>query len=322
LATAIAAMAVIGFAGAANAFAGPGPVDLRVVDRDTGQPLRLWRHHGRWFVAGEPGERYSLRVTNHTGGRVLVVMSVDGINIYTGETANFDQGGYVLSPYESYDVTGWRKSTSEVAAFAFAPLPQSYAARTGRPADVGVIGMAVFTEKVAVPVPYAAPASRSRGWEDADRGASRYSDTAPARPAPVAPLSAPPPAPAARAARAARAAPPSSSASDAVVTARRTAPAPAAGAVPGALTGGLTAERRDEKLGTAHGAREQSVITLVSFERATPYPQAVRQIEYDTFAHLVASGVIPPPPSGEPRPRPFPAEPDGAGFVPDPPRGP
>jgi len=72
----------------------------------------------------------------------------------------------------------------------------------------------------------------------------------------------------------------------------------------------------DEKLGTAHGAREWAFVGTTTFERATPYPVIVRQIEYDTYANLVASGVIPPSPRGEHRPRPFP---DGAGFVPDPP---
>src|SRR5580704_13573287 len=134
-----AAIAVIGLAAGGCAHAGQDPVDLKVVDRDTGRVLRIWRHDGRLFVAGDPGDRYSLRVTNHTDGRVLVVLSVDGVNIISGETAGYDQ-------------TGWRKSTTEVAAFTFAPLPQSYAARTGRPADVGVIGMAVFNERVAIPV--------------------------------------------------------------------------------------------------------------------------------------------------------------------------
>ena len=74
-------------------------VDLQVMDRETGQPLRVWRHRGRLFVAGQPGARYSLRVTNNTGGRVLVVMSVDGVNILTGETAGYGQRGYVFGPY-------------------------------------------------------------------------------------------------------------------------------------------------------------------------------------------------------------------------------
>ena len=65
--------AVIALAGASNAFANSDPVDLKVVDRETGQTLRVWAHHGRLFVAGRPGARYSLRVTNHTDHRVQVV---------------------------------------------------------------------------------------------------------------------------------------------------------------------------------------------------------------------------------------------------------
>jgi hypothetical protein len=284
------AIAVIGLAGAANAFADADQVDLRVVDRDTGQTLRVWRHDGRLFVAGEPGARYSLRVTNHTDGRVLVVMAVDGVNILTGETAGYDQRGYVFDPYESYDVTGWRKSNREVAAFAFAPLPQSYAARTGRPEEVGVIGMAVFREQVAVPAPE--PEARAIGpdWRDeVNRGASGPADAPASRrgmPAPAAPVAAPPPSGAVAADRAA--------------------------------SGGL-ARRQDEKLGTAHGAREWSVVNLTTFVRATPYPQSIRQIEYDTYANLVACGVIPPPRREEHQPRPFPLNPDSEGYVPDPP---
>src|SRR5580704_7109104 len=169
-----AAIAMAGLASAARAYPGAyaDAVDLRVVDRDTGQPLRVWRHDGRLFIAGEPGARYGLRVTNHTDGRVLVVLSVDGVNILTGETASYDQRGYVFDPHESYDLNGWRKSNTEIAAFAFAPLPQSYAALTGRPGEVGVIGMAVFKERAAPPPQAVAPASPA--WRDqTSRGALR-----------------------------------------------------------------------------------------------------------------------------------------------------
>jgi len=77
---------------------------------------------------------------------VLAVTSVDGINVITGETAAPAQSGYVLDPGGSVDIGGWRKSMSEVAAFVFTSLPDSYAARTDRPGNVGVIGVAVFRE--------------------------------------------------------------------------------------------------------------------------------------------------------------------------------
>jgi hypothetical protein len=281
-----AAMVVIALAGVVRAHA--DPVDLQVVDRDTGRTLRLWRHDGRLFVAGEPGDRYSLRVTNHTDGRVLVVMSVDGVNILTGETASYDQQGYIFEAHQSYEVTGWRKSTTQVAAFTFAPLPESYAARTGRPAEVGVIGMAVFNERVPVAI-----SAYTGQPDDSDRGSSRAEDTATARRSEN--LAAPLPAP------------PSSAAQSAGLAARS-----GSGLV-------AKAEPRDERLGTAHGAREWSVVTMVDFERATSYPQFVRQIEYDTHDHLVASGVIPSWRPEQHQPRPFPSNSDDQGFVPDPP---
>jgi hypothetical protein len=271
---AVLAMALsgIGLAGVAKAQVPYDLVDVTVVDRETGQPLRVWRRDGRLFVAGQPGARYSLRVTNHTGGRVLVVMSVDGVNILTGETAGYGQSGYVFDPYQSYDVSGWRKSDSEVAAFAFARLSQSYAARTGRPGDVGVIGIAAFRERFVPPPMAVAPLAESRARPSADSA---------------------------------------SVVEESVVTGRRAAAPPAA-----------PQRRVEEKLGTAHGAREWSAVTTVGFERATAYPQLIRRIEYDTYDNLVASGVIRPSRPPAHRPRPFPSSPDGAGYVPDPPGGP
>jgi hypothetical protein len=290
---AVMAVATIGLAGAANAYVAQDPVDLQVIDRETGQVLRTWRHHGRQYIAGRPGARYGLRVTNHTRGRVLVVLSVDGVNILTGETADYGQRGYIFQPRESYDLNGWRKSDTEVAAFAFARMSQSYAARTGRPGDVGVIGMAVFKERVPVPPPYypEASARKAPSYDRSRRGSLS--------PAPAAPSMAP--------------------SSESL---SRAAPPPPADAED--QSQGIVASRRqDEKLGTAHGAREWSAITIVPFERATSYPQSTRQIEYDTYAHLVAAGVIPTRTYPDHRsPRPFPANPDGGGYVPDPPTDP
>jgi hypothetical protein len=165
--------------------AGPALVDVEIIDRQTGQAAQVWRHAGRLYVAGRPGALYSLRVTNNTPGRVLAVMSVDGVNILTGQTAGYGQRGYVFGPYETYDVSGWRKSDSEVAAFTFAPLSRSYAARTGRPNDVGVIGVAVFEERVYAPPVVASPEwSYPRSRESADGVEGLVVQGAPAAPPP------------------------------------------------------------------------------------------------------------------------------------------
>lgn len=139
----------------------PGLATLEVFDRDSGQVLPVYHHQGRRYVAGRPGARYALRLRNLTGARVLVVLSVDGVNVIDGQTADWNQTGYVLDPGRWYDINGWRKSEREVAAFEFAPIDQSYAARTGRRDDVGVIGMAVFRERVLPPSPPVAMAPRA-----------------------------------------------------------------------------------------------------------------------------------------------------------------
>lgn len=125
-----------------------GPlVDVAVVDRDHGHALPQYPHAGDRWVAGMPGHRYALRLTNTTGARVLVVVSVDGVNAVTGQTAAPNQAGYVLDPWETTEITGWRKSLDDVAQFVFTDPADSYAARTGRPRNVGVIGVAAFRER-------------------------------------------------------------------------------------------------------------------------------------------------------------------------------
>ena len=128
-------------------------VDVDVIDRDTGAQLPVYQHRGEWWIAGRPGARYAIQVRNAAPGRVLGVMAVDGVNVISGDTASWEQTGYVLSRGQSAQITGWRKSDAEVAAFHFTALPNSYAARTGRPDDVGVIGVAVFRERYVPPPP-------------------------------------------------------------------------------------------------------------------------------------------------------------------------
>lgn len=122
-----------------------GSLDL--VSRPDGGVLAAYSKAGRRWVVGTPGQEYSVRVCNTTAGRMLAVISVDGVNAITGDTAAPSQSGYVLSAYECTDVGGWRKSMAHTAAFYFTELPDAYAARTGRPENVGVVGVALFPEK-------------------------------------------------------------------------------------------------------------------------------------------------------------------------------
>ena len=161
------------------------PAEVEIYDRTDGRLLPIYWHAGERHIAGEPGHEYEIRVRNRTGGRLLAVTSVDGVDVLSGRTASFNQGGYVLDPRGQLSVDGWRKNMGEVAAFYFTSLPDSYAARTGRPDNVGVIGVALFREKAYYhedPIAQSAPPSAAEPYDPP-------SDTTVAgnRPAPASP---------------------------------------------------------------------------------------------------------------------------------------
>jgi hypothetical protein len=149
-----------------------GLADVQIIDRDTGSVLPMYRSRGEYWVAGRPGARYSIMIQNHRGERILAVTAVDGINVISGETGAWGQSGYVFSPGERYEIAGWRKSNAEIAAFNFTAASNSYAERTGRPANVGVIGVALFLERPA-PVRWFDRLSRDRKSEESGYSQNR-----------------------------------------------------------------------------------------------------------------------------------------------------
>ncbi|MFC4763714.1 hypothetical protein [Dyella koreensis] len=152
---------VAGLAHPGHAAAVGRMLDLSVYDRSSQRSLPVYQHHGRYYIAGEPGHRYQVSLRNRSGDDVLAVLSVDAVNAISGETAQWSQTGYVLDAYAGTDVLGWRKSLTHVADFVFADFDQSYAVRTGRPDNVGVIGVAVFRRQpMPVPMPMARAADR------------------------------------------------------------------------------------------------------------------------------------------------------------------
>ena len=204
--------------------------EIQIYNRSTGQQLPTYKHNGQLWVAGKPGDRYSVTVSNSAWGRILAVVSVDGINVVSGDTAATNQRGYVLSPKGSVDIAGWRKSDRDVAAFYFTSVDDSYAGKTHRPDHVGVIGVATFRE-YQEPVPAPVQESSSEG-----ASAMRSRDSSgPAAPA---------------------------------------------------------AAKAENKLGTGHGERIYSPSERIEFKRASSTPDEVITIRYDSYANLVAKGII------------------------------
>lgn len=288
---AVAALAA--YAGAAGAVG--GLADVTVYDRVEHRTLPIHHHNGRYYVVGKPGNEYQIRVHNRARNDILSVVSVDGVNVVSGETAHWSQTGYVLGAHQGFDIRGWRKSMDRIAAFYFTEHQNSYAARTGRPNNVGVIGVALFRKKFEPPVrieppvrpiplprppyPYDSPFPQSQDGApgaamENERG-ERSADSATA-PAPAAPAGA----------------------------MRERAQAPS----------DIARAPQRSTLGTGHGRSEHSQATYTHFERASSAPAEVITIHYDTYENLLALGVITQPPVyARPTPTPFPGQ-----FVPDP----
>jgi hypothetical protein len=113
-----------------------------------GAPAPTFFQNGETYVMGALGQRYTLRIHNHTGRRIEAVASVDGRDVVDGRPADFrSKRGYVVPAWGSVDIDGWRLSHAQVAAFRFSSVADSYAARTGSAREVGVIGAAIFPER-------------------------------------------------------------------------------------------------------------------------------------------------------------------------------
>ncbi len=107
-----------------------------------------YRQDDRRFVSGKKGSDYTIVVRNRCKSALEIVASVDGLDVMDGKTATFSKRGYIVQPGERLEIAGFRTSQNSVAAFKFSSVANSYAnLRHGDTRNVGVIGLAVFTQK-------------------------------------------------------------------------------------------------------------------------------------------------------------------------------
>ena len=133
-------------------YAGDGSLAVALVD-DAGNTLPGLSAGGRTLVVGEDGERYKIVVRNGTTARFEVVASVDGLDVIDGKPADPGRRGYIVDPHDTLVIDGFRTSDSDVAAFRFGKVADSYAAQTSGDRNVGVVGLAIFSERGAVWTP-------------------------------------------------------------------------------------------------------------------------------------------------------------------------
>ncbi len=125
-----------------------GALTLALVD-ESGRELPGIAAGDKSLVIGEDGARYKIVVRNSTDARFEIVASVDGLDVVDGKPADPNRRGYLVDPHGVLVIDGFRTSDSQVAAFRFGRVADSYAAQTSGDRNVGVIGMAIFPERGA-----------------------------------------------------------------------------------------------------------------------------------------------------------------------------
>ncbi len=128
--------------------AGDGAISVALVD-ELGRTLAGYTAGGRTLIIGEDGERYRIVVRNATTARFEIVASVDGLDVIDGRPADPNRRGYIVDPHDTLVIDGFRTSDDAVAAFRFGKVADSYAAQTSGDRNVGVVGLAIFSERGA-----------------------------------------------------------------------------------------------------------------------------------------------------------------------------
>jgi hypothetical protein len=242
-----------------------------------GSPAPTFWHDGENYIMGHTGERYVIRVQNHSGRRIEAVVTVDGRDAIDGKAGDFQhKRGYLVPAWGQVDIDGWRLSQSQAATFRFSSVTDSYAARMGNAREVGVIGVAVFPERSYRPRPMpVTPPCCFDGYRDDELG---YRGV-----------------PAAEDKRSAQA--PAPAAAPAESLAESGASGYGAGAAKGKAAASASADyapRRRERpgLGTEFGEAVASHIQEVEFVRANAsVPAVLLGVRYNDHDGLVAMGV-------------------------------
>jgi hypothetical protein len=299
----------------ALAIAGPkvrAPYDVQII-RENGETLPTYAFKDRFYVQGNAGERYIIRVTNPTPNRIEAVVSVDGLDVVDGDEGDLHKRGYIVPPNGDVRIEGFRTSLDDVATFRFSSVDGSYAGKKGKARNVGVIAVALFEEQAPPPEqqiimgdnrpapqrnrPYDynddIDASVTRGAKGADKDMARAD-----RPAPAAKKASPPRTAAAETTAAAPPPPPAAAPQGGYGGgAGRAAPAHAQRRME-MDEGGEAEEQAPAQptnrmgLGTEFGEQRNSSATYTRFVRAPGHPVAIAELRYNDSSGLTALGIM------------------------------
>ncbi len=142
---------------------GAGQISF-VITNDMAKKLPMYRVDNNYYLSAKEGQSYQLRYTNHSNRTYEIVASVDGLDVINGKSASRSYNGYVLRPYSTLVIEGFRKNNNTIASFIFSKPKDSYANNnpSGSIYNVGIIGSVVYElnapkkpQTITTPNPYA-----------------------------------------------------------------------------------------------------------------------------------------------------------------------
>ena len=136
-----------------------------------GRPSTEYYARGRTYVEALQGAEYELRLRNSSPDRVAVALSVDGLNtIDARHTSAWNASKWVIEPYQTITISGWQMSTERARRFYFTNERDSYGAKLGQTANLGVISAVFFKERRPItPVTPPYPILRDRDSSEQSR---------------------------------------------------------------------------------------------------------------------------------------------------------
>jgi hypothetical protein len=271
------------------------PYDVQVI-RENGEQLPTYGQRDRFYVQGNVGERYTIRVTNPTPNRVEAVVTVDGLDVIDGENGDLRKRGYVVPAYGDVRIEGFRTSQADVATFRFSSVGESYAGKKGKARNVGVVAVAIFEEQAPEPdnqiivggggyggyqPPYDYEDDLAESSRGPSRGRGESTSSRDRAPAPAAP----PPRPGNVAKRAPAEAPSTTG------SAPRRESFDEGDVMQEEWVAPKTTQRNRPGLGTEFGESRYSAASFTRFVRANNRPIAIAELRYNDFAGLVPLGI-------------------------------
>ena len=144
-----------------------------------GRPLAEYYARGRTYIEALQGAEYEVRLRNTSPDRVAVALSVDGLNtIDARHTSAWNASKWVIEPYQTITISGWQMSSDRARRFYFTNERDSYGAKLGQTANLGVISAVFFRERRRV-TPVTPPYPITRRDSGADQSARSQESPAP-----------------------------------------------------------------------------------------------------------------------------------------------